>query len=161
MRNYNIKHDFEEELYEWISQRIWNVFWPRRRRLNPRALAEIRAGRKSSHWMWYIFPQLRGLGRSSDAWLYGIEDLEEARAYLAHSVLGKRLREITQALLACRETDPVRIFGHTDSMKLRSSMTLFAEAGQEPLFQEVLDRFYRGQSDRLTLRLLSQKGTQP
>lgn len=124
----------------------------------PAALREVRAGRKVSHWMWYIFPQLRGLGRSNTAWYYGIEDLTEAKAYLAHPVLGQRLREITQVLLECPERDAVTIFGWTDSMKLRSCMTLFAEAGGDDLFSGVLDKFYRGQKDTATLDLLQQEG---
>jgi uncharacterized protein (DUF1810 family) len=127
----------------------------------PRALEEVRNGRKISHWMWYIFPQLRGLGQSTTAWYYGIEDLEEAKAYLAHPVLGYRLREITQALLDLSETDPVKIFGWIDSMKLRSCMTLFAYASYEALFSQVLEKFYLGQEDTVTSERLTQKRLQP
>ena len=121
------------------------------------ALEEIRGGRKRSHWMWYIFPQLRGLGRSSEAWYYGIGDLEEARAYLSHPVLGRRLREITGVLLDLPQTDGISIFGGIDSMKLRSSMTLFRRAGEEELFQKVLDKFYAGQEDPETLAMLKKQ----
>ncbi|MGW8189270.1 DUF1810 domain-containing protein [Sphingomonas hankookensis] len=120
------------------------------------ALAELRAGAKRSHWMWYIFPQLRGLGQSAMAETYGIADLAEARAYLAHPVLGARLVESAEALLAHRGKDVVAILGSIDAMKLRSSMTLFerATANTEPRFAAVLDAFYAGARDLVTLRLL-------
>ena len=127
----------------------------------PIALEEIRGGRKSSHWMWYIFPQLRGLGQSTNAWYYGIEDLDEAGAYLAHPVLGRNLREITQAALALPESDPWQIFGWPDTMKFRSSMTLFAQISGDDLFTQALDKFFRGQADSRTLELLKQKGNSP
>lgn len=121
----------------------------------PRALAEIRNGRKESHWMWYVFPQLRGLGRSNTAWYYGIEDLEEARAYLAHPVLGKRLLEISGELLKLPGTSAEAIFGWTDAVKLRSCMTLFALADEtEAVFRQVLDRFFDRVLDPHTIRLL-------
>lgn len=119
------------------------------------ALAEVRRGRKTSHWMWYIFPQIAGLGQSSTARYYSIRDLEEAREYYAHPVLGQRLREISGALLDLRGSDPVAVFGGIDSMKLKSSMTLFAVAApDDPLFQQVLDKYYGGEQDVLTLRIL-------
>ena len=119
------------------------------------ALAEVRRGRKTSHWMWYIFPQIAGLGQSSTARYYSIRDLEEAREYYAHPVLGQRLREISGALLELRGSDPVAVFGGIDSMKLKSSMTLFAVAApDDPLFQQVLDKYYGGEQDALTLRVL-------
>ena len=119
------------------------------------ALAEVRRGRKTSHWMWYIFPQIAGLGQSSTARYYSIRDLEEAREYYAHPVLGQRLREISGALLELRGSDPVAVFGGIDSMKLKSSMTLFAvTAPDDPLFQQVLDKYYGGEQDALTLRIL-------
>ena len=119
------------------------------------ALAEVRRGRKTSHWMWYIFPQITGLGQSSTARYYSIRDLEEAREYYAHPVLGQRLREISGALLDLRGSDPVAVFGGIDSMKLKSSMTLFAVAApDDPLFQQVLDKYYGGEQDALTLRIL-------
>ena len=119
------------------------------------ALAEVRRGRKASHWMWYIFPQIAGLGQSSTARYYSIRDLEEAREYYAHPVLGQRLREISGALLELRGSDPVAVFGGIDSMKLKSSMTLFAVAApDDPLFQQVLDKYYGGERDALTLRIL-------
>lgn len=122
------------------------------------ALEEVRRGRKVSHWMWYIFPQLRGLGQSNVAWYYGIEDSEEAKAYLAHPILGPRLREITQAVLKLQETDPMKVFGWPDNMKLRSCMTLFAQVSEDDLYVRALDKFFGGQEDDLTLKLLKQKG---
>ena len=119
------------------------------------ALAEVRRGRKTSHWMWYIFPQIAGLGQSSTARYYSIRDLEEARDYYAHPVLGQRLREISGVLLELRGSDPVAVFGGIDSMKLKSSMTLFAVAApDDPLFRQVLDKYYGGEQDALTLRIL-------
>ena len=119
------------------------------------ALAEVRRGRKTSHWMWYIFPQIAGLGQSSTARYYSIRDLEEAREYYAHPVLGQRLREISGVLLELRDSDPVAVFGGIDSMKLKSSMTLFAVAApDDPLFLQVLDKYYGGEQDALTLRIL-------
>ena len=119
------------------------------------ALAEVRRGRKTSHWMWYNFPQIAGLGQSSTARYYSIRDLEEAREYYAHPVLGQRLREISGVLLELRGSDPVAVFGGIDSMKLKSSMTLFAVAApDDPLFQQVLDKYYGGEQDAQTLRIL-------
>jgi uncharacterized protein (DUF1810 family) len=119
------------------------------------ALAEIKRGRKSSHWMWYIFPQISGLGQSSTAIYYSIRDLNEAKEYYAHPVLGARLREISTVLLNLQGSDPVAVFGGIDSMKLKSSMTLFAVAAPEDkLFQQVLDKYYNGDLDRLTLSIL-------
>ena len=119
------------------------------------ALAEITAGRKRSHWMWYIFPQMRGLGFSETARYYGIRDAAEAAAYLAHPVLGERLREIARALLALPGSDANRIFGSPDDLKLRSSMTLFgAVPGADGVFQAVLDKFFSGAKDVKTVQLL-------
>lgn len=119
------------------------------------ALAEVRRGRKTSHWMWYIFPQIAGLGQSSTARYYSIRDISEAREYYAHPVLGRRLREISSVLLELKGSDPVAVFGGIDSMKLKSSMTLFAAAApDDPLFPQVLDKYYGGEQDALTLRLL-------
>ncbi|MFG1606690.1 DUF1810 domain-containing protein [Actinoplanes sp. NPDC049265] len=112
------------------------------------ALAELRAGRKRSHWMWYVFPQLDGLGSSPTARAYAISGLTEAAAYLAHPVLGPRLAECCSALLSV-SGDISDIMGYPDDLKLRSSMTLFAAAAAEPgLFQQVLDRYYDGPDER-------------
>ncbi|WP_250037784.1 DUF1810 domain-containing protein [Paractinoplanes maris] len=120
------------------------------------ARSELQAGRKRTHWMWFIFPQLRGLGSSPTAQQYAIRDLDEARAYLAHPVLGPRLYELV-AILAGSDRTAADIFGHPDDLKLRSSMTLFQEAaadGDPGPFQQVIDRFYDG-PDQRTLELLS------
>jgi len=120
-----------------------------------RALSEIQAGQKKSHWMWYIFPQMKDLGRSETAIFYGIENLQEAREYLAHPVLGKHLIEITQEVLNINDKSANEIFGNPDDLKLRSSMTLFAHVeGSDPVFQQILDKFYDGIADEVTLNLL-------
>ena len=119
------------------------------------ALAEIRSGYKRSHWIWYIFPQIAGLGSSPTAQHYAIQDLAEAKAYLADPLLRTRLLEITGALLALPSKDATRVMGYPDDLKLRSSMTLFrAAAPEEPVFSQVLDKFFGGRGDEITLRLL-------
>ncbi len=119
------------------------------------ALAELRQGRKLSHWIWFVFPQLEGLGSSPMAVEYAISGLGEARAYLSHPVLGPRLREAAQALLGCGQTDPEAVLGYLDALKVRSSMTLFRRAAPgDPLFKAVLDAFYAGAEDPKTLALL-------
>jgi uncharacterized protein (DUF1810 family) len=119
-----------------------------------RALAEIQAGSKRSHWMWFVFPQLAGLGSSATAQSFAIRDLAEARDYLAHPLLGARLRECCAALLALSGRPASAVFGYPDDLKLRSSMTLFALAAEEPgVFGEVLARYYDG-PDQRTLDLL-------
>jgi uncharacterized protein (DUF1810 family) len=120
--------------------------------------AELAAGAKTSHWMWFVFPQLRGLGASAMAQHYGIASLEEAQAYLAHPLLGLRLRECAALLLALDGRSARRIFGAIDELKLRSSLTLFARAAQggadEPQFRDALQRYFGGVEDPLTLGLL-------
>ena len=124
--------------------------------VHERALAELRAGSKRSHWMWFVFPQIAGLGRSETARFYAIGSLEEARAYAGHPVLGPRLRECAAALLENGATDPVAVMGSVDAQKLRSSMTLFARAApNEPVFTQVLERYFGGRADDATDRLLS------
>lgn len=123
------------------------------------ALAEVRSGRKRSHWMWFIFPQLAGLGSSDMACRYAIRDLDEARAYLAHPVLGPRLRVIVAALQDLGGTTAVAVFGEVDAMKLRSSLTLFTEASGEPIFSAALERWFAGKPDERTLALLSKPGS--
>ncbi|MCW2807240.1 MAG: hypothetical protein JWQ93_1195 [Marmoricola sp.] len=119
------------------------------------ALAELRGGRKTSHWMWFVFPQVAGLGQSSISRRYAVTGLDEARSYLAHPVLGPRLRESCQAVLGVHDAPAEEVLGSTDAMKLRSSMTLFSVADpDEPLFADVLDRFFAGQPDARTLELL-------
>lgn len=118
------------------------------------AFEEIRNGRKRSHWMWFIFPQLKGLGHSYNADYYGIAGADEARAYWQHPVLGKRLREITEALLLSDGLSARQIFGEVDAMKLRSSMTLFWNVTGEELFRKVLDKYYEGKMCDSTLEML-------
>ena len=119
------------------------------------ALAEIRGGRKRSHWMWYIFPQLEGLGFSSTSRLYAIHGLDEARAYLDHPVLGPRLRESAEAVLGVEGHTAREIFGEPDDLKLRSCATLFARVSPPgSVFHRVLDKYYHGVPDPKTLRLL-------
>ena len=111
------------------------------------ALAEIKAGRKRSHWIWYIFPQVKGLGFSSTSEFYGIDGLDEARAYMDNVVLRERIIEISEVLLTLDSSDAGDVMGYPDDLKLRSSMTLFAEAApKEEVFQKVLDKFFAGKS---------------
>jgi uncharacterized protein (DUF1810 family) len=120
-----------------------------------RALAELRHGRKESHWMWFVFPQIAGLGSSPAARHYAIASSDEARAFLAHPLLGARLRECTAAILAHRERGAAAIFGAVDAMKLRSSMTLFEAVADDPApFAQALGAFHGGERDAATLRLL-------
>jgi len=113
------------------------------------ALAELRAGRKRSHWMWFVFPQIAGLGSSPAARRYAVSGLDEARAYLAHPVLGPRLAEAARAVLAVDGRSAEQILGHPDDLKLRSSMTLFARAADDPaVFEAVLARYYDGPDPR-------------
>jgi len=122
------------------------------------ALREIRSGRKRSHWMWYIFPQIQGLGFSPTAQYYAIQDLQEARDYLAHPVLGARLKEISSALLDLNGLSASEIFGYPDDLKLRSSMTLFRMADwNEPVFLEVLEKYYDGKPDARTVELAGKR----
>jgi len=118
------------------------------------ALKELRLGRKRSHWMWFIFPQLAGLGHSAMAQRYAIGSLDEARAYLDHPLLGERLRTCVQALQDLAETSPEAVFGEVDALKLRSSVTLFALAYSGRPFDAVIERWFGGVGDEATLRLL-------
>jgi uncharacterized protein (DUF1810 family) len=119
------------------------------------ALFEIKNGKKQSHWMWYIFPQLAGLGRSGTAMLYGIKNLEEATSYLQHSLLGKRLEEISNVLLQLPGNNAHSVFGSPDDLKLRSCMTLFSEVpGASAVFENVINKFFQGIKDPMTLGLL-------
>lgn len=122
------------------------------------ALAEIQSGKKRSHWMWYIFPQIAGLGLSETSKLYAIKDKAEAEVYLKHPVLGQRLVEISEALMALEGDHATRIFGSPDDMKLKSSMTLFAALpGADPVFAQVLKKFFNGIHDWMTLNRLNMK----
>lgn len=125
----------------------------------PQALAEIRAGRKQSHWMWYVFPQLDGLGSSSMSRRYAIKSAAEARAYLRHPVLGPRLTECCEAAVAVDGRSAAEVFGSPDDMKLRSCATLFAAVSPPgSVFEQVLDRFFHGARDERTVRLLGLAG---
>ena len=128
-----------------LAQR--NVYW--------KALAEIERGQKISHWMWFIFPQMKGLGRSYESQLYGISGLDEARAYLGHEILGDRLRECVSVLLKLQDLTARQIFGPIDEIKLRSSLTLFKTASSEQVFQNALVKYFNGEPDKLTLNLLN------
>ncbi|MFF5077970.1 DUF1810 domain-containing protein [Actinoplanes sp. NPDC000266] len=120
------------------------------------ALGEIKQGRKRTHWMWFVFPQLAGLGSSSTARFYAIRDLAEAREYLAHPVLGPRLAEISEAVVGSPAASADQLFGYPDNLKARSSMTLFRHAGpDQPAFAAVLDRYYDGAPEPRTEELLA------
>jgi uncharacterized protein (DUF1810 family) len=119
-----------------------------------RALAELRNGRKRSHWMWFIFPQIAGLGRSEASVRYAIGGLDEASAYLVHPLLGSRLLECCEALLSHKQLSAAQIFGSPDDMKLHSSMTLFDVVSTHSVFDQVLNRYFRAQRDKNTLQIL-------
>ena len=133
-------------------------FYEAHRRDFEKALSEIRNGYKESHWMWYIFPQIRGLGRSFASEHYAIADMSEAVDFLNDSYLGGNLRMICEELLKCKTSDPVKIFGGIDAKKLRSCMTLFDCAGggteENRVFYDVLLRFFNGRHDDKTLRII-------
>lgn len=120
------------------------------------ALSELKSGRKRSHWMWYVFPQIKGLGFSELSKFYAIEDVKEAENYLVHPVLGKRIIEMAHVLLALNENDAGKVFGYPDDMKLKSSMTLFAGVNRaNPVFLKVLDKYFNGEQDEATLRIIN------
>lgn len=120
------------------------------------ALSEIKSGKKQSHWMWFIFPQMRGLGNSQMSYYYGIESIDEAKAYLEHNILGTRLIEISGVLLNLNTNDPVAIFSPIDAMKLRSSMTLFSFVEGAPnVFKQVLEKFFAGKVCMKTVELIN------
>jgi uncharacterized protein (DUF1810 family) len=121
-----------------------------------RVLAELRLGHKTSHWMWFVFPQIAGLGQSQMSRTYAIGSLSEARAYLAHPILGSRLKECCRLVLDTRAPTAEAIFGGIDAVKLRSCVTLFGRADpSEPLFSQVLDRYFNGRPDPATKELLA------
>jgi len=122
------------------------------------ALTEIRNGRKKSHWMWYIFPQVQGLGFSETSRFYAIKDLDEAEAFLQHPILGSRLIAICNALLGLQSNNANQIFGSPDDVKLKSCMTLFAAlSNSDPVFGLVLDKFFNGRKDQKTLQLIKRQ----
>ncbi len=140
----------------YYSQEGLRRFLSAQERDYDRALEEIRGGRKRSHWMWYIFPQIQGLGFSSTAQYYGIKDLEEAKDYMEHPLLSARLVEISGALLTLPTDNATAVMGYPDDLKLCSCMTLFEQAKpEEPVFGKVLDKFYGGERDARTLAILS------
>lgn len=121
------------------------------------AYAELSQGRKQSHWMWWIFPQIVGLGMTSTSHFYSIKSLAEAKAFLDHPYLGKNIREISNVLLGLNTNDASAVMGYPDDLKLRSSMTLFAEtAPDEMVFQKVLNKFYDGKKDERTISILNE-----
>ena len=122
------------------------------------ALSEIKSGRKKGHWMWFIFPQFKGLGFTETSNYYSIKDLDEAKRYLSHPILGERLKLITKELLGLNENNPNKVFGSPDDLKLKSSMTLFAaiDASQENIFNAALDKLFNGQTDHNTLTLIKE-----
>ncbi|PIF60124.1 DUF1810 domain-containing protein [Flavobacterium sp. 2] len=120
------------------------------------ALSEIKKGKKETHWMWFIFPQVKGLGKSDTANLYAIADLKEASEFLDHPILGKHLIEISELLLTFKRKSADGILGDLDARKLRSSMTLFSMTeNTNPIFQEILDAFFSGESDPLTISIIN------
>lgn len=124
------------------------------------ALSELRAGRKQSHWIWYVFPQLKGLGMSANSELYGLSGLAEARAYLADPVLGQRLKESTNTMLTHRSRTAASVLGELDALKFKSCLTLFALADpSEKIFADALDCFFKGEQDARTLKLLEARKT--
>jgi uncharacterized protein (DUF1810 family) len=126
-------------------------------KMYPIVMKEIQNGQKETHWMWYIFPQLRGLGMSSMAHIYGLSGLEEAKAYLEHPWLSGRLQELCVALLHHKDKSAYEIFGDLDEMKLKSSMTLFALTSEDyTIFDQVLEQFFNGEMDELTVRLINE-----
>lgn len=126
------------------------------------ALSELRVGRKTSHWIWYVFPQIAGLGMSDISVFYSIANLDEARSYLKHPVLGQRLHEAAEALLNCGKTNAADILGNLDALKVWSSMTLFLQAvPDDKVFKAVLDKFYGGEPDRKTLAILAGQDSVP
>ena len=123
------------------------------------ALREMKSGQKTGHWIWYIFPQVRGLGHSYNSMYYGIKSLDEASAYLAHPVLGARLKEITTALLTHKGEDIYSVMGsRIDAVKLRSSMTLFDLVAHKDIYDEVLAEFYEGKRDQRTIDITNEQG---
>lgn len=136
-----------------ISEHSLERFIEAQKRDYETALQEIKNGRKRSHWIWYIFPQVKGLGFSPTSEYYGIDGMKEAKAYWENDYLRAHLLEITQALLVLDESDPTEVMGYPDDLKLRSSMTLFSlVAKDEPVFQSVLDKYFGGEPDVQTLQ---------
>ena len=121
-------------------------------RVIDRVRQELKVGEKKSHWMWFVFPQIKGLGHSETARRYAIHSLEEAKAYMAHPVLGSRLRECARLVVALNGKTASEIFGYPDDLKFRSSMTLFAHASSEPVFRQALEKYFGGEEDGETVK---------
>lgn len=140
----NEKDPFELSRFVKAQERVYD-----------RVLAELKSGHKRTHWMWFVFPQIDGLGHSSTTKYYSIKSIEEARQYLDHPVLGKRLRECAESILAVEGLSASRIFGYPDDLKLKSSMTLFARVAEpQSVFTRVLDKYFHGAHDERTVYLL-------
>ncbi|MDE6703577.1 MAG: DUF1810 domain-containing protein [Muribaculaceae bacterium] len=122
--------------------------------ISPIALKELQTGVKRTHWMWFIFPQVKGLGKSYNSMFYGLSGIDEAKEYLAEPTLNNRLREITETVLNLQSDSILKVFGKIDSMKLQSSMTIFDLASPDDIFAKVLDKWYDGQRDSSTLKIL-------
>lgn len=142
------------KIFEKAEAHSLDRFVVAQERMYEQALAEVRNGKKLTHWIWYIFPQLKGLGKSDNSRYYGIEDAKEAGAYLQHPLLGSRLKEITAALLSLNTTNAKEVFGELDAMKVCSCMTLFREVAEDDLFEKVINRYFHGVADGRTLKLL-------
>lgn len=121
----------------------------------PYALSEIKNGHKRSHWIWFIFPQIQGLGYSVKAQYYAIKNIEEAKAYMTHPILSKRLIEISNALLAVPTNDVREVMGYPDDLKIKSCMTLFSIVSVNPIFQQVLNKFFNGEKDEQTILIIN------
>ena len=148
-------HKSKKERARNMDKNFAQKFLAAQEKMYPKALEEIKNGKKESHWMWYVFPQLRALGASPTAIKYGIEDLEEAKAYLEHPVLSARLVEISKALVDLGEYYPEKIFDDIDALKLCSCMTLFAQVSEwDSVFHQVLEQYFDGVADNCTLELL-------
>ena len=157
MKQKNITLEFIEDFYDMAGNTDSRLlrFLDAQNQMYLKAISEVRNGRKESHWMWFVFPQIKGLGFSDTAKFYGINNLEEAQEYLAHPVLGIHLIEISKALLDVNGKTATEIFGVPDDMKLRSSMTLFSKVkNADPVFKAVLDKYFMGIADDYTEELL-------
>lgn len=140
-----------------MNETLFNDFIQAQNTIYPSVIEELTQGQKRTHWMWFIFPQVKGLGRSTMARRFAIENLEQAKAYLQHDVLGARLIECAELLLLHPNKSALDIFGSTDTLKLQSSLTLFAfAAGNKRVFEELLHQFYRGDYDINTIKMLKQ-----
>lgn len=139
-----------------MTQNNYNIsrFIQAQEGIYPVALRELLEGKKRSHWMWYVFPQLKGLGHSYNSRFYGISGIDEASEYLENPILGQRLREVSNAILSLDTDDAVEVFGGIDSRKLKSSMTLFDSVSPNDIFARVLDKYFNGQRDKITINII-------